>query len=296
LLAKLVALPCACKAKTTLVPSKQLTLQQVSHLDRCPFGAKIIKSVDITLGLPIASRHQQVLPCDPDGSPSAPGRHKHSFLLSEALTRSLAKISKRASRIGSTFTSGPRRALFWTAFCQSTLYYVTSVFALSNRFLKKLQRLQQKVLLGARTWIPMQHLASVFAMFKIGPCSQVHISCQKANLAAVLRMYGHQELLTSSSRTSMMQRARKSLESFSSADVLRCSSALTTLTSCAAAPYTKAAKRVISKFLGEFQTTLKERCRLAAVAHIEKLAQKSPFTQAVFALSVLWGLFANCIS
>jgi len=178
LLAKLVALPCACKAKTTLVPSKQLSLQQVSHLDRCPFGAKIIKSVDITLGLPIASRHQQVLPCDPDGSPSAPGRHKHSFLLSEALTRSLAKISKRASRIGSTFTSGPRRALFWTAFCQSTLYYVTSVFALSNRFLKKLQRLQQKVLLGARTWIPMLHLASVSAMFKIGPCSQVHISCQ----------------------------------------------------------------------------------------------------------------------
>ena len=183
----------------------------------------------------------------------------------------------------STYTSGPRRALFWIAFCQSILYYVTSVFAFSNKFLKKLQRIQQRVLLGTRTWIPMQHIASVFAMFKIGPCSQIHIACQKANLAAVLRMYGHQELLTSSSQTSMMQRARKSLETFSTADVLKCNAALAALTTCTAAPYTRRAKQVVAKFLGDFQFTLKERSKLAAVAHIDKLAQKSPFM--LFALS-----------
>ena len=55
LVARLAALPCKCKAKTTIVPSKQLSIAEIQMLDDSPFGAKVIKDQDVTLGLPLAS-------------------------------------------------------------------------------------------------------------------------------------------------------------------------------------------------------------------------------------------------
>ena len=49
ILAQLAAITCHCKAKTTVVPSRQLSVDEVLILDNAPFGAKVIKDQDVTL-------------------------------------------------------------------------------------------------------------------------------------------------------------------------------------------------------------------------------------------------------
>ena len=49
ILAQLAAITCHCKAKTTVVPSRQLSVDEVLILDNTPFGAKVIKDQDVTL-------------------------------------------------------------------------------------------------------------------------------------------------------------------------------------------------------------------------------------------------------
>ena len=194
LLCSLVSLSCNCKAKTTIIPNQQLALADVLLIDKTPFGAKVIKAWDITLGLPLASKHDQVLPLGVDGQPIAARRMKVATLLARALDKAIIKLRTRANRLLLTLTPAPKRALFWTAYCQSALYFVTSVFMISSKHQKQLDRLQQRVLLG-RAWLPGRLVADVFSAFRIGPASNIMLACQKANLSAYLRLYGTDALI-----------------------------------------------------------------------------------------------------
>ena len=153
LLCRLVALPCTCKAKTTVVPSVQLTCEQVALLDITPFGAKIVKAQDITLGLPLMSAHTEVLPRKPDGTVTVKKRHLKQDRCNYGFKKAFVKIRKRSHAVQQTLTSGPKRVLFWTTFCLSTLYYFTSLVNLTAKSIRALLTLQSKTLLG-RPWIP----------------------------------------------------------------------------------------------------------------------------------------------
>jgi hypothetical protein len=194
LLSYLIHLPCACKAKTTIVPSHQPTPNDFCTLDDTPFGMRVLKNQDITLGLPLVSKHRNIFPIDRGGKSLAPGRIKLSLLLQDALAKATLKLTQRANRIQATLTSLPKGALFWTAYCQSTLYYVASVFTLPAKQFKKLQRLQQKVLLG-RAWIPGNLLSDVLSAFKIGPCQNLRTATDVSMLGAALRLYGSENLI-----------------------------------------------------------------------------------------------------
>ena len=120
------------------------------------------------------------------------------------------KLQNRACKLLSTLTSGPYRALYWTAYCQSTLYYFSSCFDLSKTRLKKVYRLQQKVIIG-RPWIQGHHLADVFSVFKIGPCCNLVSSLQRAKIAMCLRYYGLQRICNAPSSHSILCSAKKVL-------------------------------------------------------------------------------------
>ena len=90
-------------------------------------------------------------------------------------------------------SSTPRRSLFWTAYCQSTLQYVASVFCIFQKRIKQIRKLQQKVLIG-RPWIQSQHIAEVLSSLKVGPTCNLELYCRKANLGAALRLYGSEGL------------------------------------------------------------------------------------------------------
>ena len=193
LVAQLTALACHCKAKTTVVPSKQLSLEEVLTLDCSPFGAMVIKDQDVTLGLPLASPCSTVLPLTEDASPSSSKRRKLAIVADKHFNKIFHKLQNRACKLLSTLTSGPYRALYWTTYCQSMLYFFSSCFDLSKTRLKKIYRLQQKVIIG-RPWIQGHHLADVFSVFKIGPCCNLVASLERAKVSMCLRYYGLQQV------------------------------------------------------------------------------------------------------
>jgi len=100
--------------------------------------------------------------------------------------------------------------LYWTTYCQSMLYYFASCFELSNTRLKKLQRLQQKVIIG-RPWIQGAHLADVFSAFKIGPCCNLSSALRRAKVSLCLRIYGLQGILSAKDSHPILGTAKKTL-------------------------------------------------------------------------------------
>jgi hypothetical protein len=210
LVAKLVALPCKCKAKTTIVPSLQLTCDQVQLLDSTPFGAKVVKDQDVTLGLPLASSFHEVLPLNHDGTPTSKRRRRLKAVADKHFDKISHKLHNRAHKLVSTRTSGPYRALYWTTYCQSMLYYFASCFELSNTRLRKLLRLQQKVIIG-RPWIQGAHLADVFSAFKIGPCCNLLSALRRAKVSLCLRIYGLQGILSAKDSHPILGTAKRTL-------------------------------------------------------------------------------------
>ena len=204
------------QSQTAIVPSHQLSAADVTLLDSTPFGARVVKSTDVTLGLTLSSKHTAVHPYDENGHAIAPRKQKIVKIAQASLVKSIDKAAHRVNRLSRTLCSGPRRALFWTAYCQSTVYYVASVFPLSAKNKKQLLRLQQKALPG-RAWIPMDKLAHVFSAFKMGPTTDPVLACKKANLAGVLRMHGSDALTTSSRKTPALVCARKTIKQWQSA-------------------------------------------------------------------------------
>ena len=285
LLCHLLTLPCKCKAKTTIIPSVQVTSEQLTFIDNTPYGAKIIKAHDITLGLPLASRVTNVLPFDSEGQISKPGKQRLAGLLDIALTRAINKITVRARRLCHTATSAPKRALFWTAYCQSTLYFATSVFALTPKYLAVLNRLQQKVLLG-RPWIPGKHLATTFSMLKIGPCCAISIACRKANLAAVLRLYGTRILQTKEPKAKMLKTAHQSLQDWLRLEPESFRKCFRTIYEPDAS---RARKKNINRITAEFCRVRKQQERRQATHHLLIKASKSAF--AIYSESSLESIF-----
>ena len=217
LLCMLMHIPCKCKAKTTIVPSCQLTPTDLCTLDDTPFGMHVLKQQDTTLGLPLASKHRNILPFAADGLPLKPCKFKLGKLAHDALAKATLKLTQRARRIQATLTSLPKRALFWTAYCQSTLYYVTSIFILSPKQMQKIQRLQQKVLLG-RAWIPHKILPDVLSSLKIAPCNNLHTSTNASLLGAALRLVGTAQLLLPSNGTMFFQNVHRTLLAWQKSD------------------------------------------------------------------------------
>ena len=72
----------------------------------------VLKNQDVTLGLPLISKHRNIFPIGPDGIALPPGKIKLSGLLQDALAKATLKLTQRANRILATLTSLPKRALF----------------------------------------------------------------------------------------------------------------------------------------------------------------------------------------
>ena len=163
---------------------------------RPPFGAKVVKPSDITLGLPLISSVSEVLPCDHNGQKIRPVKVKVANAVNHAILKPIKKITKRAAEINNTITPIPKRCLFWSTYCQSILYYISSIFTLRQAHLRMLERIQQKVLIG-RPWLRANFVTSIFSALKIAPATDLQTSCAVANVGLVNRMHGAQVFLAS---------------------------------------------------------------------------------------------------
>ena len=166
LLCRLVNIPCTCKAKTSIIPSMMLSVEEIASIDATPYGAKIVKEQDISLGLPIHSQQIPVFPTDVNGNVNTPKKVKEKTVGEAHLRKTFSKIKSKQSCISNTITSIPKRAQFWSVYCQSCLHYIGPVLGFTKSQLQKIRQLQSKLVLG-RSWIQAEHLPSVFHHTKI---------------------------------------------------------------------------------------------------------------------------------
>ena len=113
-------------------------IAEIQKLDDTPFGAKVVKDQDVTLGLPLASPYTAALPLDVEGNAVVSKRRRLRTVADKHFNKIFHKLQNRANKLLATRTSGPYRALYWTTYCQSTMYYFSSCFDLSNARLKKI--------------------------------------------------------------------------------------------------------------------------------------------------------------
>jgi hypothetical protein len=135
----------------------------------------------------LASSFHEVLPLAADGFPASKRRRRLRTVADKHFDKILHRLQNRAHKLISACTSGPYRAFYWTTFWQSMLYYFASCFELSNGRLKKLHRLQQKVIIG-RPWLQGSHLADVFSAYKIGPCCNLISALKRAKVSLCLHV------------------------------------------------------------------------------------------------------------
>ena len=166
LLCRLVNIPCTCKAKTSIIPSMMLSVEEIASIDATPYGAKILKEQDISLGLPIHSQQTPVFPTDVNGNVNTPKKVKEKTVGEAHLRKTFSKIKSKQSCISNTITSIPKRAQFWSVYCQSCLHYIGPVLGFTKSQLQKIRQLQSRLVLG-RSWIQAEHLPSVFHHTKI---------------------------------------------------------------------------------------------------------------------------------
>jgi len=196
-----------------------------------------------------------------------------------ALDKANRKLSIRSNRVRSTLTSGPKRTLFWTTFCQSTIYYATSVFLLSKQHLRKLQRVSQLTILG-RAWIPHALLSSVLSSFRIGPSSPIEFACKKFNLGAVLRLYGSGFLQQRiDHKIKMIALAQSAVLKWSKEDPIACER--TILNQRIQTPFQTnssehARKKAINKFLASYKESSSRLAKQAALDFVLTKSLKSP--------------------
>ena len=248
LTAKLVALPCQCKAKTAIVPSAQLTTAELAKVDDTPFGAKVLRSCDVTLGLPLASRCTHILPLAVDGAPIPRRKQKLKVIAAKHFNRTMTKLRSRARKVVATLTPGTLRALYWTAYCQSMTYYQTSCFELSSTALKALQRLSQQVLLG-RAWLRGRYVADLFSALRIGPSTNIAQACLRSRIVTCLRMYGLPAILAARKTDPLVYKVQQYLRQWKARDAQTYGSAIQSLQASFGNPATKPpSKRAANKF------------------------------------------------
>ena len=122
LLVRLLQLPCKCKTKCSWLPTRQLTIEELTYLDRSPWGARILAESALVLGL------QMQTPVG-TGLQGVATRTKINSAVHRQLNfaRGAIKATARAALLSQAITPLPQRTLAFTAWIQSVTYYPASI-------------------------------------------------------------------------------------------------------------------------------------------------------------------------
>ena len=200
---KLFTAKCSCKCKTTLICSSTPTSQELRYIDNMPFGAKIISTEDVTLGLILHNKTiLQTVPSKPPNKKTGEVQRriltvkrksavklrtkKYSINIETWYKRALASISKRAHALKRTITPISDKGRFFHSYCSSTLLYVATVRKPTKLFLHKAKVAFSKATL-TRPFIHSDHAQVILAQTKIVPGLDLAINIEAQTLGLGLK-------------------------------------------------------------------------------------------------------------
>jgi ribonuclease HI len=199
-LCHLIAAPCSCKTKTTYLPARRLTPQELRLFDLLPWGAKPLAGHAEVLGLPLASSARMILPIGPVAGASLPCKTRFQGKQLRQMTHAIEhkielKAKLRAGLLAKTITPIPQRAIAHCGWIQSLSYYSSSVFQKTRRHVKRLTTVYAKLVLGTH-WIKGDGLAELLAALKIASAPPLQRAQECAAIGLNLRRLGGERLIT----------------------------------------------------------------------------------------------------
>ena len=193
LLACIIASPCKCKCKTSLLTNKPFKTADILLLDMTPWGSKIIAETATMLGFILRGRMskyewEQATSID---EIHWVGQRKMSdvSLRMLILDKALCNMLRRNKQALSLTASMPARIQFHTAFIASCPLFCNSLYAFTKRHMLKALAIASSTILR-RPWIQAKHMAGVFDFIKAPRAMDPEIGAILSKVGLLLRWRG----------------------------------------------------------------------------------------------------------
>ena len=190
LISALVDAGCKCKTKTAIVPARQLKPQEVAFLDLLPWGAMIIRTTAVALGLPLVCPVTHALPIHRGRKAQGVQGGSLTQYQNLAVRKCNCKIIDRCRMLKLVVTPLTANIQYTSAYVASTSYYNASV-ALSSAAQQNFMMNQiSHVLVGKYKWIAREHMISLFQYTQVGQGTDIGLAHALACVGLALRQHG----------------------------------------------------------------------------------------------------------